>query len=127
MRISRRHDALLVGAALVLGCAMSAPRGTPGDADAQPCTISPMQLSRAPERTLYEVIERVCPSVVRAQREGREVRAYIILAGDASTPLGGATALRLLRPADIARVRFVPHASEEEPTVALVLLELRTP
>ena len=127
MRLSRRRDALLVGAALVLGCAVTTPRGGPSDADAQPCMVSSSQLARASERTLYDVMERICPSMTRLQRNGREVRAFIVLAGTPVTPLGGATALRLFRPAEIARVRFFPQAADEQPAVAIVLVELREP
>lgn len=127
MRLFRRRDALLIGAALVLGCAMSMPRSGSSEAEEQPCTVSSLQLARASERTLYDVMERLCPSLTFLQRNGREVRAFIVHAGDPATPLGGATALRLFRPADIARVRFFPQAGDDQSAVALVLVELRAP
>jgi hypothetical protein len=48
-----------------------------------------------------------------------------VYGGDPATPLGGATALRLFRPADAVRVRYYPRADDEQPAIALVLIELR--
>ena len=125
MRILRNREALLVGAALVLGCAMSSASGKAGGADAQPCTISGLQLVRAPERTVYDVVERVCPSMERVRRAGREIRVYLVRGGELATMLGNATSLRTLHPRDVARVRFVPFPGGPLAAASLVTVELR--
>ena len=127
MRNFRNRDALLVGAAVVLGCAMSSTRGNGSDADAQTCTISSVQLARASERTLYEVVERVCPAVERTRRTGREIRVHLVRGGELHTTLGNATALRTLHPRDVARVRFIPSPGGALAAIAIVTVELREP
>ena len=127
MRIERRSEALLVGAALLLGCALTSRRHGASDADAQPCTISAMQLARSVERTVHDVVERACPATLRALRAGREIRVYTVRGGEPASRLGGAVALRTLHPRQVARVRIIPGQSGARPPFTLVLVELREP
>ena len=127
MRIGRRSDALLIGAALLVGCALTARRHEASDADAQPCSISAVQLARSPERTVHEVVERTCPATLRALRAGREIRVQVLRGGEPASHLGGATVLRTLHPRQVSRVRILPNQTGAPAPFTLVLVELREP
>ena len=127
MRISRRREALFIAAVLLVGCALTSRRHGAGNADDQPCIISALQLARAPERTLHDVVERVCPAMVRAFRAGREIRVHAVRAGEPASQLGGAAVLRTLGPRQASRVRIVPQHNGARSRYVLVLVELREP